>query len=177
MLKKGITLLFFTLSLIFSLVTLPNSAAIGAASFSRNATASVSKDNQAILKLDGFDLSQIYSVDKNYSKVGSITNNSNQILILTISITPDLTNINNKNYHMGIKIGNASCMFMKNSDSTQQITQTIMPGETLDVQIYLSKNQSDYVTTSFRINAVDTAGTFSMSLDDTQNTPRRMIIY
>jgi len=175
MVKKKIAAIFFILGLVFALPSLLQSAAISQGSMERSAYAKVAKDQNALLRLDGFDGSKTYNPNSPYTKVGSIMNNTNQSIILKVTVKPDFSSVKNKNYQMGIMIGTITCEFNSESGTSQQITMTLLPNQSVDVQAYLKKNQSSYVTTSFDFAVTNDTGTYQMMLSDTPNTPRRII--
>jgi hypothetical protein len=174
--KHKITALFLTISLIFAILSLPNSSAISSGRLERGATADVVSDSAAVLKLEGLSGQNIYNIDKDYDRIGSITNNTNQSINLTVDITPDLIYVIS-NYKLNVKIGNKVTEFKKNKDSTQSVTISLAPRQAVDIQASLHNNLLGWVNTSFRFTAEDISGTYSMQLNDTQRTPRRFTCY
>ncbi len=177
MIRRKLPLILLSISLIFGLIAMPKSAAITINNLSRNATSVVSADSNAVVKLEGFNSSQYTKLNSNYSKVGSITNNSNQVMNINVIMTPSQVFSIFKTYQLGVKIGSSSCVFRNNTASTQQLAVSLMPGQSIDVQMSLTNNLLDFISTSFTINAYDNTKTYSLSIQDTSSSPRRILTY
>lgn len=165
-----------TLSLFFTLLGLQDSSALSTASVTRSAMASISNDDRGLLVLEGLD-GREYDLDKSYSTVGSITNNTNQTIQLTTRITPDFGLTNNNGYKLSVKIADEVVEFKHKSDSTKQITVKLEPGQRVEVQGALKNNHLAVIVTALDFIAVDSSGTSTMQLNDTLKTPRRFISY
>lgn len=167
---------FFLLSLVFALFSLPFSGAISEGRLERKTTADVVADSNAVLKLEGFH-NQLNNLDNKYKSIGTIKNNSNQTLRLIISIRPNFLLVSGNNYKYNIKIGNQTVQFDKKSNLIQQMTITLNPGQETNVLATLMNNNLGMVFTSFYFTAGDLTGTFLMNLNDTLRTPRQIICY
>ena len=176
MIRKRLTLILLTISLIFALIAMPNSAAVTIKSLNRDTKAIVSNDNNAVLKLEGFDSSQYIKLSNSYNKVGSITNNSNQSINLNVVMTPTQMFGIIGAYQLGVKMGSASCIIRSNTTS-QQLAISLMPGQTIDLQMNITNSLLDFISTSFTISASDSTKTYNISLPDTTSTPRRILTY
>ena len=174
-LRKRAASLFFILSLLFALLSMPVSAAISQGRLERGAVARVAEDDKGILQLKGFS-NEAYDMNGSYSSFGSITNNTNQSIILTVTVKPEYT-LNHLFSRFGIKIGSEVCEFRFSSSSPKKITLTMKPGQRIDVQAYLIQNLFSMLTTEFEFTAKDASGTYTMQLASTSRTPRRMITY
>ncbi|MDF2538612.1 MAG: hypothetical protein K0S76_1633 [Herbinix sp.] len=175
--KSKIAALFFILSLVFALLSLPFSGALTRGSMDRAAYAKVVEDKNGVLKLIGFDDKYYDLKNKNKSEnVGSITNNTIQNITLSVTIAPDFTI-----YHIlsrfELKIGDKVSEFRFGSSSPKQVTLTLKPGQTVEVSASLSANLFGVLSTQFYFTATDNAGTYTMQLGHTQRTPRRIHCY
>lgn len=176
MIRRKLPLLFLIISLIFGLIAMPNSAAVTINSMKRETKALISSDSNGMLRLEGFNSSQYMKLNSNYSKVGSITNNSNQTININVVMTPTQVFGVIGAYQLGVKIGTSSCVIRRNTTS-QQLAVSLMPGQTIDVMMYMTNSLLDYISTSFTINASDNTKTYHLSLPDTSATPRRILTY
>jgi len=176
MIRRRLTLILLAVSLIFALIAMPNSAAVTIKSMNRDAKAIVSSDTNAVLKLEGFDSLQYIKLSNNYSKVGSITNNSNQTINLNVVMTPTQVFGIIGAYQLGVKMGSATCIIRSNTTS-QQLSISLMPSQTIDLQMYITNSILNFISTSFTINASDSTKTYNISLPDTTSTPRRILTY
>lgn len=174
-LRNKVAQVFFILSLVFALISMPVSGALSQGKLNRDATARVADDENALLKLKGFN-DMTYNMNGGYTSFGSITNNTNRTITLTVTITPDLKGIGNIFTRLGIKIGTEASEFRYYA-APKQVTLTLSPGQNIDVKGYMIQNMFTAVTTEFSFTAVDNTGTFTMQLGSTSKTPRRIICY
>lgn len=161
------------LSLAFAVLSMQFSGALSQGRLNRAASAPVVKDNTALLKLDGFQ-NKSYNMNNKYASFGSITNNTNQTMKLTVTITPGFTN--NKNSNFNIKLGTETVQFKYKSASPKQVLLTLAPGQSVDAQASMNNNP-DTVTASFQFLAVSSIGSYSAFLGDTAASPRRITLY
>jgi hypothetical protein len=173
--KNKIALLFFVLSIVFALVSIPFSAALSRSNLERRATAKVVNDENGILKLKGF-ANNNYDLNGSYKNFGAITNNSNQNILLTITINPDYS-ILHLFTRFGLRIGSQVSEFTINSSSPKQITVQLSPGQEVDVQAYLTQNLFHSLNVDFQFNASDITGTYTVKLSNTSRTPRNIVCY
>ena len=174
MMKNKLPYLLFALSLLFAIISMPNTAALGEVNLERDAFASLSSDSNGVLKLEGID-NRVYNLDNKFNQVGTITNNSKQQLYLTVTITPDFSV--GLVSQIKIKMDDSVVIFNRNSKTSQQIQLTLSPGETMNIEGSYSKNIILPATVSFQFTATDKLGTYTMNLYDTQKTPRRITCY
>lgn len=173
--RKRAAAVFFVLSLSFAVFSMPFGAAISQVRLERNAAARVADDEKGVLQLKGFQ-NKSYDMNGSYSKFGSINNNSNQILLLTVTVNPEFT-LNNLHSRFGVKIGSQTCEFRLGSSSPRQITLMLQPGQVMEVQAYFKQNLFSSLTIEFEFAAKDSSGTFSMQLVSTSRSPRRITVY
>jgi hypothetical protein len=167
--------LFFVLAILFSLLSITNSGAISQGRMERQTYARISADDKALLQLEGFR-NGIYDMENQYRRFGSITNNSDQEIKLTVTIHPYFLDMKNKNSWFGVKIKSNIVQF--HADSVPgQISVVLLPRETVHVEAALHPGQNTTVLSSFQFTAADAAGNFITLLDDTLQNPRRMICY
>lgn len=171
--KNKIALVFFILSLVFAFVSMPFSAALKSEKLDRGTSAMVVDDGNGALKLQGFN-DTIYTLNWKYTSIGSITNNTNQTLTLTITIIPDFSTVKSS-CEYGIKIGSVENVFTNSSSSPKQATITLTPGQIADVQGYLIQNKSEPLSTEFQFSAKNAAGAYVMQFNNTVKTPRRIV--
>jgi hypothetical protein len=174
--KHRLTNLFFVVGFLFAILSLPSSAALSKAMFERKASFKVASDLNATLKLNGFDGKTVNKISKHYKALGSVTNNSNETIELTVTIRPDFSEFKKKFYWFGIKIGDEIRVFEVDTPQVQQVTLELVPGQMFDVQLGLQRNQSNDLVVSFDFTAVAKSGTFNIQLYDTDQTPRRIIV-
>lgn len=177
-LKNKTALIFFLLSFIFAIFSIPLSGAISYGRIERNAFATVAGDSSAALELTGFN-GNAYSLKKNYENIGSITNHLHQPITLTVTIQPDFSGITNKNCWFGIEIGTIISVFEIETGpvTSKQVEIRLEPGESADVQAAVQHNESRDIIVSFRFAARDEAGNLLFELNDTPYVPRRIICY
>lgn len=173
--KNKTAVLFFILSLVFALVSIQSSSALSQGKIERNASASVADDENGVLILNGFN-NRVYDMKNGYTRFGSITNNTNQTIKLTVTITPDITGINNIYTKFGVKIKNKT-IELRYKDSSKQAELTLSPGQVVDVKAYLTGNILTTVPVEFAFTAADTTGIFKIQLESTDRTPRRIVCY
>ncbi len=169
--------ILFIICLVFALFSLPDSAALNSGSLERKARVLLAEDKEAAFELKGLDGRKAYNLNKNYAIIGTIRNNGNNILILSVMVSQDSTMIKNKNYEMGIRIGGNTVKFCYNSISSQRIDILLIPGQAMDIQAAISRNQSKEVTTSFDFTAADIGSAYTVVLGDTDRSPRRFLCY
>lgn len=170
------TIMFFALSLAFALISLELSGAISWGRLERRAIAQIAEDSNGFLKLEGLD-NGYYDINNKFSKVGAITNNSNQVINLTVTIIPSLLLVNTKNYKLGIRIGNKVVNFNRKSDTVRQIELQLSPGQSVDIEASGRNKQQAVISTSFSFTATDEKRSYTLQLNDDMNTPRRIICY
>ncbi len=176
MIRRKLPLVLIIIGLLFGLIAMQDSAALSSFTMNRQTKAQVSSDNAALLKLEGFNSSQYMKLSSYYSKVGSITNNSSQPLNLNISVAPTQVFSIIRAYQLGIKIGTSSCILRSNT-SSQQLTVSLMPGQSVDIQMNLTNSLLDFISTSFIIQASDNTRSLNLTLSDSDSTPRRILTY
>lgn len=174
-LKNKLAMLSFLLSLIFICYSTPFSGALSQGRMERAATARVVDDEDGLLKLKGFN-NKSYDLNGSYTKFGSIVNNTNQIIILTVTIEPDY-NIQNLSTRFNVKIGNAKAKFNSSHTSQKQVSISLIPGQAIDVHASLKQNFFSSLLVKFHFEASDLAGTYTMQLGDTIDTPRHILCY
>ncbi len=167
--------LFFILSLLTALISLPYSAALSQSRLERSASARVSGDENGILKIKGFS-NNSYNMVGAYQSVGTITNNSNQTLSLAVTVRPDF-NIYHLFTRLGIRIGSSSYDFRYGNSAARRFSATLAPGHSIEVQANMIQNFLAVLTTEFEFTASDSTGTFTMKLSDTPKSPRRINLY
>ncbi len=173
--KNKYTKIFFILSLLFALVSLPYSAAISQGRLERTATARVVNDENGLIMLKGFQ-NKSYDLSGNYYSFGTITNNSNRIMKLTVTIQPDF-NILHLFSRFGIKIGAEEIEFRYGASSPRQISLILSPGQVMEVKASLIQNILSTLTVDFQFTATDAAGSYTIRLSNTPRSPRRIHCY
>lgn len=171
--KFKFTSALFLLSIIFAVLSMQFSGALSQGWMDRTASAQVVNDNTALLKLDGFQ-NKSYDMSNKFASYGSITNNTNQAMKLTVTITPGYSN--NKNGSFSIKLGTETADFKYNNSATKQVMLTLAPGQSIDAQASFDKNLVS-ATASFQFTATNDTGTYTIQLGDTAKTPRRITLY
>lgn len=171
--KNKLTILFFACSFLFFIISMPFSGALGEVNLQRTATANIASDSGGILKLEGID-NRSYNLDNKFARIGSITNNTNQILNLIVTITPDLSW--GLFSHLKIRIDNSVVVFNFNSKS-EQMTMTLSPGQVASIEGSYNRNIISSARVSFSFFAFNQEGTYTMQIKDTVRTPRRIICY
>lgn len=106
--RKAVTSLFFILSSVFMIFSLPYSGALSYGKMKRDAYATVVNDGMAFLELHGFE-NQIYDFDKDFECFGSITNNSEHVINLMVTIHSFHIAVPTPSCHFRIKIGGNRC--------------------------------------------------------------------
>ncbi len=167
--------LFFVLAGLFALLSITNSGAISHVRMDREASARISADNNAIIELEGFN-NDIYDLRNHYTPFGSITNNTDRRISLTITIHPTFVDYKNKNAWFGVKIGSFVQEFNVDS-SSGHIELILLPYETIPVEAALHPGQNTPVLSSFQFTVTDLSGTYLVHLEDTPDNPRRIICY
>lgn len=176
--RKAVTSLFFILSSVFMIFSLPYSGALSYGKMKRDAYATVVNDGMAFLELHGFE-NQIYDFDKDFECFGSITNNSEHVINLMVTIHSFHIAVPTPSCHFRIKIGetDVKLKFTSGVASPEKIELNIEPGQCVDVQALLKHNQEGIVIASFQFEATDAAGKYTVKLNDTLKTPRRIICF
>jgi len=173
--KNRIAVILFILSGLLALSVIPYSAAINRIMLDRNADVTLAEDNKAVLKLTGFH-NESYDMNSTYKSFGSITNNTGHTIKLIVTVIPDF-----QIYHMfsglGLSIGNKDCEFRYSSASPKQITLTMPSGQTIEAKAYFINYLFYPMLVEFQFNASDTAGTFTITIANTQSTPRCINLY
>jgi hypothetical protein len=159
--------------MIFAVMSLKSSSALSTLRFDRNASAAVTNDNSSVLMLVGFE-NKTYSVNSKYTSFGSVTNNSKQVMNLKVTISPEILWNNNKNTWFGIKIGTETAEFRNNNSSPKQVLLSLNPGQTAEAQAALTQSLGT-IRASFQFWATDPYGNYSIQLNDTVKSPRRII--
>lgn len=167
--------LFFVLAGLFALLSITNSGAISHGRMEREAYAKIAADDWAMLELEGFRNGN-YDLENQYSRFGSITNNTDRIISLTVNIQPTFLDYKNKNSRFGVKIGSTTREFDMDSISGY-IELILLPHETVYAQAMLQPGQNTTVLSSFQFTAADLSGSYHIQLDDTSDNPRRIICY
>lgn len=172
------TFFLITTGLLLALLSLPFSAALNQEHMVRETAANLAPDASAVLTLDGFENPTlvISNINKKYFHLGSIKNNTNQTINLTVMMVPDFSLQNNKSYWLGVRIGTAVSEFSFGSSPSLETGISIAPGQVIEVQGALTNNQARSVTVSYSFNASAADGTYSMQLSDTALSPRRMTL-
>ena len=174
--KKRITSLLLFISIFFAYLAIQDSAAISSLSLRRNTSALVSNDQNGVLKLEGFANPQYTKLGTSYTKVGSITNQSNQPLNINVIMTPNQVFGVIRAYSLGVRIGSQTCVIRSNTIS-QKLSISLMPGQSMDVQMNLTNSLLDFIVTSFSFEASDNTKTYQVYITDTSSTPRRILTY
>lgn len=172
--RNKITSIFFVLSLVFALSSLSSSGALSQGRLERSTTANITEDTKGLLELEGFNNHYVVDLDKDYTAVGSITNNAKYTINLIITTQTDFSLITNRNLWQGIKIGEFVREFTFENDSSARFDLLLEPGQTIDIQIAISHNQSREIITAFDFLATDMEGLFIMELKNTINAPRQI---
>lgn len=175
MVRRSLIIVSAVLALLSSFALLPNSGAIQQGRIERGTIAQTTGDANGFLKLEGF-ANPTVPLSNNYTHIAYMTNNSTQPLTVTVTITPDFTQVNNKKYLLRIKLNAAVSEFTYGSAGTLQTTMTLAPGQIVDVQGLLNNNQNKSVVVSYGFAVTDAAGTFHMQIGDTATTPRRITV-
>lgn len=167
--------IFFILSLLSLLISMPYSAALSQGRLERSATARVTDDENGFLKLKGF-ANRAYNMNGSYQVVGTITNNSYQTISLAVTVKPDFSL-----YHLftrlGVRIGSSAYEFRIQTSAPRQFFLSLVPGQTIEVQAYLQQNFINVLTTEFEFTAADSTGTYTVKFSDTPRSPRRINLY
>jgi hypothetical protein len=172
--KRKIPAIFYILGIIFFILSMPISGALSTVKLDRTASARVVDDNKGALKLEGFQ-NKAYNMNHKYKQFGTITNNTMQIMKLSVVITPEIGLLNALSTH-SVKIGNEEQDFYFGSCFPKQIITTISPGQTLDVSATLANNITS-IKTSFQFTATNLDGSYTMQLTDSIHSPRNIICY
>ncbi|MFT4146153.1 MAG: hypothetical protein QM644_17010 [Mobilitalea sp.] len=172
--KRKLTIIFIILSIVFAILSMPMSGALSTGKLERNTSLRVVGDTQGVLKLEGFQNKTI-NMNNRYTNFGTITNNTLQIMKLTIIITPEI-NWFNAISTLGIKIGNEIVEFRYLASSPLQIVVTLSPGQTVNASSFLINNVTS-IKTTFQFLATDLGGTYTIKLSDSANAPRNIICY
>lgn len=167
---------FLMLSLVFALMSMPDSSALNRGRFARQASARISKDENALLELDGLN-DMRFDAGSEYTGAGSITNNTDALLNIKVRISPDFSSINNKNCILGIRLGLTSRYFTYYSTEPEEIILLLLPRQSINVQVSIDKNANKELPVSFDITANDIGGRMIMHIRDTKAAPRRIICY
>lgn len=171
------SILLFLLSFVFGVISLQESSALSSGLIQREAVAFVENDSNAIIELEGFGGNRHHDLDGNFETVGSIKNNTTQIIYVNIAISPDFLYVTNKSYKFNIKIGDIIREFKHFTESPQHISIKLDPGQKVLVEASLRYNQQALVITSFDIVARDISGGLQIQLNDTVETARRIVTY
>ena len=154
---------------------LPGSMALNQIMLQRSAAVRLAEDRTAVLGLTGFN-NKTYDMGGTYKSFGTVTNNSGCTIILTVTVIPDF-----QLYHLfsgfGLAIGGKTCEFSYYTSSPKQITLTLASGQTVEAKAYFTNNLFYLLAVDFKFSAVDTAGTFTIKLTNTQSTPRHINLY
>ncbi len=172
--KRKTYLLFFILSLIFAVVSMPYSGALSTGKLERTASAKIVSDDKGILKLDGFQ-NKLYNMNNKYANFGTITNNTMQIVKLTVVVCPEI-NWMNALSTFRVKIGNEEGEFSYLFSSPKKIVITLNPGQTVNAAASLVNNATS-LRTSFQFTATNADGSYSAQLTDKINTPRNIVCF
>lgn len=167
--------LFFILSFLTALISLPYSGALSQSRLERAATARVSDDENGLLRLRGFS-NKAYNLNGSYQIVGTVTNNANQTISLAVTVKPDF-NVYHLFTRLGVRIGSVSYEFRYGTSSPRQYFLTLAPGQSIEVQAYLQQNFFNVLTAEFEFTAADSAGTYTVKLSGTPKSPRRINLY
>lgn len=167
--------IFLILGLLFMITSIPFSAAINRLTLSRDTDVKLAEDNNAVLKLTGFQ-NVSYDMDNKYKGFGTITNNTSENLKVTVTVIPDF-----QIYHfltkVGVEIGKDSNVFGYHSSAPKQLSVIMAPGEVTEVKAYIFHNLNYPLFIEFQFTATDMAGTFTVSLLNTSNSPRCVYLY
>jgi hypothetical protein len=175
--KYKIAFIFLTCSLFFALLSLQDSSALSKVSFDRDVKAKIVSDSNSILKLEGLDGKKSYDIEEDFTTVGYITNQSDQVMELVITATPEILYATNNSYKFYVKVDNNICEFRHNMDVSQQMTLMLSPGQKIEMEAGLKYNKAALVVTSLQISASDMGKTYQIQLTDTTETPRRFTVY
>lgn len=175
--KRALIGVFLLLGIVFALSTIPLSGAIQQTAVRRGTRADVVTDADGVLILTGFN-NPIWAISSNvkkYTSIASITNNSNKSILLTVTITPTLVSVAKK-FWLGIRIDGIAREFGTGATTPADISLTLAPGQTVDVQGGLMNNKKKDIPVTFRLSAVSTDGAFRMVISDTARTPRKITL-
>ena len=176
MVRKVFGILCYTLGILCTIASLQSTAAINSTKLERDAIAVIAKDQNAFVQLEGLEATKRYDLNGSYRKVGSITNNSNQELYMVVVLSPD-DNYRRSNYRLKLKLGGEDAEIKKTTKDTL-LYLTLSPGQSLPIQASLTnKNNTNNINLSFQFLITDSSLSYSVTLGDTQRSPRRMICY
>lgn len=177
--KRKNTIILLMIGLLLAIFSLPTSGALSGTGLSRYTVARIaSSDTTAALKLDGIHGTSltISNINKKYFYLGTITNNSNQQLSITMTVTPDFSQLSTKNYWLGIQIGSGIIEFTSTSSPSQSLVFTLAPGQTETIYGALQGNQAREIILSFSFTATNTANGTYIVVKDTAANPRRVYV-
>lgn len=173
--RKRIAYLFFLMGLVFAMISIPYSAAMNRIFLERKANIDVADDSNGAISLIGFH-NKAYEMNGKYKNYGTITNNTRQILQLTVTIKP-----NYQIYHLltrcGVMIGSKECEFRYNSSSAKQIILIMNPKDSFEAKAYLSGNIFYALDIEFQFSATDSTGSFTIEMKNTSSAPRCISLY
>jgi hypothetical protein len=169
------TPVFFILSLVFAVSSLTFSGAISRVQIERTAAAKLADDSNAALRLEGFQNNN-YNMNTKFTGFGCITNNTNKIMKLTVTITPEILWKNNKNNWFRISIGSEPADFEFNQSLPKTVVLYLIPGQTVEARAAIAPSLGP-VNVSFQFSATDLNASYSVQLRDTLKTPRRITCY
>ena len=169
------TVILLSLSVLFALLSIPFSGALNQVKLERDVAVWVADDRNAVLELNGLD-GLSYNLNKNYRNVGTITNNSNQEINLTIKVTPDFASNTKKNEWLGIEIENTAIVFTDNTDKSETVTVTLEPRQSANVRAAIKNSQKKTIDVAFDITAENASGDY-IHLNDTLRSPRHIYCY
>lgn len=178
--RKGRIIIYFSLSILLALFAFQDSGALSRKSMTRTAVAYISEDEDisAILRITGVhgDPDKVSNINKKYEPIGTITNNSNQVLEIVLDVTPDFSRVIDKTELLfGVSV-DSKIEFTRNSPSTQSLFFTLKPGQSKDILMALENNQADLVIVHFGFQATNPATGTSIIVRDTDDNPRRIYI-
>ena len=172
--KRKMTSIFFILSILFAILSMPISGALTTGKLQRTTSAKVVEDSKGALKLEGFQNKSINTNHK-YSNFGTVSNNTNQIMRLTVTVMPEIGWLNVLS-SLRFKIGTEELDFSFGSGSPKQITLILSPGQTINASASLVNNITG-IKTSFQFTATNPDASYSMLLSDSVNSPRNITCY
>lgn len=175
--KRKITVILLAISLLLAAISLQNSGALGYGFLERQVTARTTDDDKGAIKLEGFRGVWPINLDSKLKKTGSITNNTNRTMDIKVKVTPNFNMVLLPLYRLDIKIGSSQLRFTRISNPTAELTVRVLPGKTVDVQASLINNLLGLVTISFEFTAEAIDKSFSIRMEDTHYTPRRIQCY
>jgi len=172
--RRKVSVMFFTLSILFAILSMPFGGALSSGKLERNAIARIAGDDEGILKLNGFH-NNYYNMNNKYTEFGTITNNTMEKMNLTVAVTPQF-NLLNAGSTFKIKLGTKEMIFHFGATPTKQISISLDPKETVNVSAFLVNNITG-IYSSFQFTATNTDGTYSMVLQNSKDIPRGVICY